>query len=214
VHNTSKILAEDVADLAIALAIATTRGTARGHEFVRSGQWESRTFPLGRSLRSLKTGVVGLGHIGSAVASRLAVMGAPVAYHGPRRKPVDYPYFDNILELARWADMLIVTCPATPETEGLIGQKVLDALGSDSFLVNISRGTIVNETALIGTLARDGLAGAALDVFQHEPRVPEALRNDPRVVLSPHMGSGTRETRQQMGDSMVKALLDHFARSK
>lgn len=212
VHNTSKILAEDVADLAIALAISVTRGTVRGHDFVREGAWEGGgTFPLGRSLRSLKAGIIGLGHIGSAIAKRLQAMGATLAYQGPRKKPVDLVYFATAVELADWADLLIVTCPAMPETIGLIDQHVLDALGSDGFLVNISRGTIVDEAVLIATLARDGIAGAGLDVFEKEPHVPEALRNDPRVVLSPHMGSGTRETRQQMGDRLVEALLDHFA---
>ncbi|MEK1929485.1 MAG: 2-hydroxyacid dehydrogenase [Pararhizobium sp.] len=213
VHNTSKILAEDVADLAIALAISVTRGTVRGHDFVRDGNWEGGdTFPLGRSLRSLKTGIVGLGHIGSAIAKRLQVMGATVAYQGPRKKPVNLAYFATVAELAKWADLLIVTCPAMPETIGLIDRPVLEALGADGFLVNISRGTIVDEPALIATLANNGIAGAGLDVFEKEPYVPEALRNDPRVVLSPHMGSGTRETRQQMGNRLVEALIEHFGR--
>ena len=212
VHNTSKILAEDVADLAISLTISVTRGTMRGHDFVRDGAWErGGAFPLGRSLRSLKTGIVGLGHIGSAIARRLHVMGATVAYQGPRRKQVDLAYFSTAVELADWADLLIVACPAMPETIGLIDQKVLDALGPDGFLVNISRGTIVDEPALIETLARGGIAGAGLDVFDREPHVPLELRKDPRVVLSPHMGSGTLETRQQMGDRLVEALLEHFA---
>lgn len=212
VHNTSKILAEDVADLAVALAISVTRGTVRGHDFVRHGNWENGgTFPLGRSLRSLKTGIVGLGHIGSAIVRRLQAMGAAVAYQGPRKKPSDLAYFATAVELAKWADLLIVTCPAMPETIGLIDQQVLDALGPDGFLVNISRGTIVDEAALIATLARNGIAGAGLDVFEKEPHVPEALRTDPRIVLSPHMGSGTRETRQQMGDRLVEALREHFA---
>lgn len=211
IHNTSKILAEDVADLAVALAISVTRGTVRGHDFVRDGQWESGTaFPLGRSMRSLKTGIIGLGHIGSAVAKRLQAMGTTVAYQGPRRRPVDLPYFVTAGELAAWADLLIVTCPAMPETIGLIDQHVLDALGPEGFLVNISRGTIVDEAALIATLGKNGIAGAGLDVFENEPHVPEALRTDPRIVLSPHMGSGTRETRQQMGDRMVEALTEHF----
>ena len=213
VHNTSRILAEDVADLAVALAISVTRGTVRGHDFVRDGNWENGgTFPLGRSLRSLKTGIVGLGHIGSAIAKRLQVMGGTVAYQGPRKKPVDLSYFATATELATWADLLIVTCPALPETIGLIDRQVLDALGQDGYLVNISRGTIVNETALIAALARNGIAGAGLDVFEKEPHVPEALRNDPRVVLSPHMGSGTRETRQQMGERLVEALIEHFSK--
>ncbi|CDM61036.1 MULTISPECIES: 2-hydroxyacid dehydrogenase [Rhizobium] len=214
IHNTSKILAQDVADLAVALSISATRGLMRGHDFVRNGNWGRQSFPLGRSLRSLNTGIVGLGHIGSAIAARMGAMGAmgaPVAYFGPRRKPVDHLYIDSIDDLAEWADLLIVTCPASPETIGLIGSSVLEKLGPRGFLVNISRGTIVNEPALIAALAKDGIAGAALDVFEKEPVVPDALRNDPRVVLSPHMGSGTQETRQQMGDRLVEALVTHFS---
>lgn len=213
VHNTSKVLAEDVADLAVALSISVSRGTVRGHDFVREGRWQAGgTFPLGRSLRSLKTGIVGLGHIGSAISRRLQVMGAAVAYQGPRQKPVNFSYFSSVVELSQWADLLIVTCPAVPETVKLINQEVLDALGPDGFLVNVSRGIIVDEPALITTLARGRIAGAGLDVFEDEPHVPEALRQDPRVVLSPHMGSGTRETRQQMGDRLVEALLEHFSK--
>lgn len=213
VHNTSKVLAEDVADLAVALSISVSRGTVRGHDFVRDGRWQAGgTFPLGRSIRSLKTGIVGLGHIGSAISRRLQIMGATVAYQGPRQKPVNLPYFSSVMELGQWSDLLIVTCPAMPETVKLINQEVLDALGPDGFLVNVSRGIIVDEPALIATLARGRIAGAGLDVFEDEPQVPEALRQDPRVVLSPHMGSGTRETRQQMGDRLVEVLLEHFSK--
>ena len=124
---------------------------------------------------------------------------------------MDLAYFATAEDLAAWADLLIVTCPAMPETIGLVDQVVLDALGPDGFLVNISPGTIVDEPALVATLARNGIAGAGLDVFEKEPHVPDALRRDPRIVLSPHMGSGTRETRQQMGDRLVEALHEHFA---
>ena len=210
VQNTSKILAEDVADLAVALAIAVIRGLVRGHDFVRAGKWGNEGFPLGRSLRSLRIGIVGLGHIGSSVARRLEAMGAQMGYFGPRRKPVALAYFDRIEELAGWADMLIVTCPATPETVKLIDKEVLDRLGPEGYLVNVSRGTIVDEEALMGALSDKRIAGAALDVFEREPQVPDALRNDDRLVLSPHMGSGTRETRQQMGDRLLEALVEHF----
>lgn len=145
VRNTSHILAEDVADLAVALAIAVTRGTVRGHDFVRNGEWPDNTFPLGRSLRALRIGIVGFGHIGSAVARRLEVMGAALAYFGPRAKPVSHRYLDDLQNLAGWADMIIVTCPATPATYHLIDSAVLAELGPDGYLVNISRGNIVDE---------------------------------------------------------------------
>jgi lactate dehydrogenase-like 2-hydroxyacid dehydrogenase len=211
IYNTSEILAEDVADLALVLALSVTRGTIRGHDFVRTGEWERSTFPLGRSIRSLNTGVVGLGHIGASVARRFAAMGAPLAYYGPRKKPADYRYFDKVEDLAEWADLLIVTCPATDETYRMINAAVLQKLGPGGFLVNVSRGTVIDETALIAKLAADGIAGAALDVFEAEPQVPAALRSDARVVLSPHMGSGTTETRNQMGEQMIQALVAFFS---
>ncbi len=212
VCNTSAVLAEDVADLAIALVIGVTRQTMAAHDYVRSGQWPLHgIFPLGRTLRGMKVGIVGLGRIGEAIARRLAAMRVEVAYHGPRAKPVPLAYHPDIVQLAAWADMLVIACPLTPETHHLVNGAVLAALGADGYLVNIGRGAVVDEAALIDALARNALAGAGLDVFETEPEVPEALRRDDRVVLAPHMGSGTRETRQGMGDSMVAALVDHFS---
>jgi lactate dehydrogenase-like 2-hydroxyacid dehydrogenase len=203
-------VADDVADLAVASAVALLRGIVRGDDFVRIRRWERGEFQLGRSLLGLKAGVVGLGHIGLAVAKRLEVMRCEVAYFGPRRKPTDYAYFSDIVALAEWAQLLIVACPATPETQRLIDSRVLRALGAQGYLVNVSRGVVVDESALIEALAQDGLGGAALDVFEQEPFVPEALLKDRRVVLTPHIGGGTLETHQRLGDNVLKALLDHF----
>ena len=211
VYSTSHVLAEDVADVAIHLAIAVTRLTVEAHNYVAAGRWVNGDFRLGRTLQGLKAGIVGFGHIGAAVARRFAAMRMVVGYHGPRRKPVDLPYFDSVGDLAEWADMLVLSCPATPQTHHLVDAAVIARLGADGYLVNVARGSVVDEPALIAALAADRLAGAGLDVFETEPRVPEPLRTDPRVVLAPHMGSGTRQTRQGMGDSMVAALVRHFA---
>jgi lactate dehydrogenase-like 2-hydroxyacid dehydrogenase len=212
VCNTSAVLAEDVADLAIALIIGVTRYTMAAHDYVRDGRWPAGgIFTLGRTLRGMKVGIVGFGYIGEAVARRLAAMRVEVAYHGPRPKPVPLADYPDIVDLATWADMLVLACPLIPETHHLVDGAVLAALGPDGYLVNVGRGPVVDEAALIDALARDALAGAGLDVFETEPDVPEALRRDDRVILAPHMGSGTRETRQGMGDSMFAALADHFS---
>jgi lactate dehydrogenase-like 2-hydroxyacid dehydrogenase len=210
VHNTSKVLAEDVADLGLGLIINVARGLHHGHNFVRDGRWPHEAFPLGRSLRALSVGIIGLGHIGLALARRLETMGVSLAYYGPNEKPVPYPFFPDLHALATWADMLVVTCPGGDATRHLVNDRILAALGADGFLVNISRGTVVDEQALISALDRHALAGAALDVFENEPNVAPELLNNDRVVLSPHMGSGSKETRQLMGDSVVGALLAHF----
>jgi len=208
VTNTSHILAEEVANLALALVLSLTRDVITADRFVRDGRWTDGPFPLTRSLNGMAVGIVGFGHIGSAIARRLDVVGARVHYCGPNRKPVAYPYHADALALAEAVEVLIVTCPLTPETRGLIDARVLAALGPQGYLVNIARGPIVDEAAVIAALAADGLAGAALDVFVNEPQVPAALVADRRVILTPHIGSGTERTRQLMGDATVDALVE------
>ena len=211
IENTSHILAEDVANAAVGLALAVTRDFINADAFVRSGEWPARgQYPLGRSISRMKIGIVGLGTIGSAIARRLQAFGSTLAYFGPSRKAVDLPYYDDIVRLARDSDMLILTCPLSPATHHLVDAAVLDALGPRGFLVNISRGPVVDEAALIAALADDKIAGAALDVFEHEPVVPDALIRDRRVVLTPHIGSATDETRRSMAENVVDTLARHF----
>jgi lactate dehydrogenase-like 2-hydroxyacid dehydrogenase len=212
VRNGSAAVANDVADLAIGITVALLRGIVQADAFVRSGRWEAGEFPLGKSLGGLKAGVVGLGNIGAAVAKRLAAMGCEVAYFGPREKPVAFTYFADVVELASWAELLVVACPATAETLRLIDARVLAALGKQGYLVNVSRGLVVDEQALVAALAVDELGGAALDVFEREPAVPSALRTDRRVVLTPHIGGAAAETHQRMGANVLQILLEHFAR--
>ncbi|HEX7936580.1 MAG TPA: 2-hydroxyacid dehydrogenase [Paraburkholderia sp.] len=210
--NTSHILADDVANAALGLALTLTRDFINADAFVRAGRWaREKHYPLARSISSMKVGIVGLGTIGSAIAHRLKAFGCGLAYFGPSRKAVDMPFFENVAELARACDMLILTCPLTPATRHLIDATVLDALGPDGFVVNIARGPVMDETALIAALAANRIAGAALDVFEHEPQVPEALIADRRVVLTPHLGSGTQETRRRMAENVVDTLARHFA---
>jgi lactate dehydrogenase-like 2-hydroxyacid dehydrogenase len=211
IENTSHVLAEDVANAAVGLALAVTRDFVNADAFVRSGVWpEHGHYPLGRSISHMTVGVVGLGTIGSAVAKRLRAFGVKIAYFGPGRKAIDIPYYDDVVRLAQDCDMLILTCPFFPATHHLVNAAVIDALGKRGFIVNISRGPVVDETALIDALAAGKIAGAALDVFEHEPIVPEALIRDRRLVLTPHIGSATEETRRGMAQNVIDTLARHF----
>jgi lactate dehydrogenase-like 2-hydroxyacid dehydrogenase len=212
VNTTPGVLTEDVADLAVGLVIGLLRGLAQADAFVRAGNWVRGERPLGRKVSGRRFGILGLGQIGSAIASRLSAFG-PVAYTGPNRKAVAYPYFANVSELAAASDVLVIACPANAATHHLVAAQVLRALGPEGYLVNVSRGAIVDEAALIAALTRGELAGAALDVFENEPHVPEALRNSERVLLTPHVASATVETRIGMADVVLRGLDDHFSHS-
>ena len=210
-ENTSHVLAEDVANTALGLALAVTRDLVNADAFVRSGRWPAQAqYPLGRSISRMRIGIVGLGAIGSAIARRLAAFGSHVAYFGPNAKPVDWPYHDDLVRLATESDMLILTCPLSPATHHLVDAKVLEALGPQGYVVNVARGPVIDERALIEALAAHRIAGAALDVFEHEPEVPPELTDDARLILTPHIGSATEETRRAMADNVVATLARHF----
>lgn len=205
VGTTPGILTEDVADLAVGLLISLLRGIAPADAYVRAGRWPAGEWPLARKVTGRRFGILGLGHIGRAIAQRLQAFG-PVTWTGPTPKDVPWPYVPDLHTLARDSDVLIVACPATPATRRLVDATVLDALGPQGWLVNISRGAVVDEPALITALQQDRIAGAALDVFEHEPQVPQALRDSPRVVLTPHIASATVETRRAMADCVLSHL--------
>ncbi len=198
VTTTRGVLTEDVADLAVGLTISLLRGIPAGDAHVRAGRWTRGDYPLTRKVSGRRFGIVGLGHIGSAIAARLAAFG-PVAYTGPRPKAVPYEFHADLKSLARASDILILACAANAATRHLVGAAIIDALGPNAYLVNVARGAIVDEAELIAALRAGRLAGAALDVFEDEPRVPEALRALPNVVLTPHMASATVETRTANG---------------
>ena len=208
VTTTPGIPTEDVADLAVGLIIGLLREIAHADDFVRAGRWVEGDRPLARKVTGRRFGIVGLGNIGSAIAARLAAFG-PVAYTGPRRKSVHFAFHAELLELARASDVLVLACPANEATRNLIGAEVLDALGPEGYLVNVARGAVLDETALIEALEGGRIAGAALDVFADEPHVSERLRVHPRVLLTPHIASATVESRRQMAD-LVLGNLDAF----
>jgi lactate dehydrogenase-like 2-hydroxyacid dehydrogenase len=207
VSTTPGALTEDVADLAVGLVISLLRGIAAADAYVRAGHWATQgDRPLARKVSGRRFGIVGLGHIGSAIGARLAAFG-PVAYTGPQRKDVPYAFYGSPLELAGACDVLVLACPANAATHHLVDAALLDALGPAGYVVNVARGSVVDEAALMDALAAGRIAGAALDVFEDEPRVPAGLRDSARVVLTPHMASATQETRTRMAD-LVLANLD------
>jgi hydroxypyruvate reductase len=201
-----------VADLALCLLIAAMRRVAEAERYVRAGKWPEEPFPPGRGLTGKTCGIIGLGEIGRELARRVEACGMSVCYYGPRKKTdVPYRYFDDLKAMAREADCLVVTCTATPETEKLVNASVLDALGPAGYLVNVARGSIVDEDALIAALAAGGIAGAALDVTKDEPQVPPALLARDNVIVVPHIGSTIHEIREDRLANIVGNLRAHFA---
>ena len=212
VTNTPDSITEDVADLAMGLIVAVMRRIAEADRFVRAGRWLSGLLPPGTGVGGKTCGIIGLGAIGLRIAKRAEAFGMSVCYHGPRRKEgVVYAYYPELAGLARESDCLVVACPATPRTRSLVDARILDALGPDGYLINIARGPIVDEQALIAALREKRIAGAGLDVFWDEPRVPAELAVMEQVVLAPHIGSTTREIREERGVKVLANLRAHFA---
>jgi lactate dehydrogenase-like 2-hydroxyacid dehydrogenase len=208
VANTPDVLTDDVADLAVGLTIALLRDIPAADSYVREGRWPRGEWPLRTRVSGKRFGILGLGRIGQAIAARLQPFG-PIAYAATTRKPVPWRHLPDAVTLARESDVLIVACAANERTNGLVGRDVIAALGPDGYIVNVARGSIIDEAALAEALDHGRLAGAALDVFVEEPHVPAGLKGSPRTVLTPHMGSATVETRQAMAARML-ANLDAF----
>ena len=212
VTNTPDSISELVADLALGLMIAVMRRMREAERFLRSGKWPGGPFPPGRGLGGRTCGIIGLGKIGKQIAKRAKAFGMSVCYHGPRRKKgAAYTYYRDLASLARESDCLVVACPAMPETRNLVDARILDALGPDGFLINIARGPIVDQQALIAALREKRIAGAALDVFWDEPRVPAELARMEQVVLTPHIGSNILEIREERGAKVLANLRAHFS---
>jgi len=213
VTNTPDVLTDDVGNLAVLLLLAVSREMLAADRYVRSGDWRAKgDMALTRSIRGKKAGVIGLGRIGKNIADKLAVFGMQIQWHGPRDKPdAGYPYQADLVAMASDVDYLIVACPGGAATRHIVGASVLDALGPEGTLINISRGSCVDEAALLDAVTTGRLGWAGLDVFEEEPNVPQALVESPRTVLLPHVGSATVETRTAMGNLVVENLALHFA---
>lgn len=211
VTNTPDVLTDEVADLTLGLLIATVRRIPQAERFLRDGKWRSGAFPLSKSLRGRKVGILGLGRIGGAVARRVSAMGLEIAYCNRSRKPdVSYEYHPDPLSLARSCDVMIVVVPGGSDVDGMVNREVLQALGPDGILINVARGSVVDEPALVDALVHGDLGAAGLDVFADEPNVPDALRAMENVVLLPHVGSASTATRDAMGDLVLANLESWF----
>jgi len=208
VTNTPNVLNDAVAEITIGLMTALARRIPQADRFVRQGGWKSGAFPLQVELNGKTLGILGLGRIGKEIALRAQAMRMRVVYHGRHRQADEpFPYYADLTQMARDVDWLVAMAPGGKATEKLVSRQVLEALGPEGYLVSMGRGTSIDEAAMIELLQGGGLGGAALDVFVDEPNVPEALFGLDNVVLSPHQGSATRQTRDKMG-AMVVANLD------
>lgn len=211
VTNTPGVLDEEVADLTIGLMLATLRRLPQADRFVRAGEWRQGPFPLSPSLRGRRVGILGLGAIGKAVARRLDGFDVAIAYHGRSRQPeVAYAYHDSPTALAAASDVLIAIVPGGAGTRHLVDARVLDALGPDGVFINVARGSVVDQDALVAALAERRILAAGLDVYADEPNVPEGLVAMEQVVLLPHLGSASERTRAAMGKLVVDNLASWF----
>lgn len=212
VTNTPDVLTECVADNALVLLLSTMRRTVFNDKFVRAGNWLKGNAPLAEKVSGSRLGIIGLGRIGKAIAKRAEAFGMKIAYHSRNRQPgVAYDYYAKPVDLASHVKILVVACPGGKETERMVSREVIDALGKDGYLINVSRGSTVDEPAMVDALVNGRLAGAGLDVFAAEPKVPDALLKLDNVVLQPHVSSGTHWTRAAMGQLVVDNLAAFFA---
>ena len=212
ITNTPDVLTDDVADLAIALLLAAVRKVPQGDRYVREGKWLKGAMPLTESLQGKTLGVIGIGRIGRAIAKRAEAFNLKIAYQGPNRKSdVAWRYFADPVALAKEVDFLVAACPGGEATRGLVSRAVIDALGPKGVFVNISRGTVADEPALLEALQQGRLGGAGLDVFVDEPNVPQGFLALDNVVLQPHVASASHQTRLAMGQLVIDNLAAHFA---
>lgn len=201
VAHTPEVLNDEVADTAILLWLAVSRRLVPADRWARSGDWERQgAFPLTRTVQGRTVGILGLGRIGQTIARRAEAFGAEIFYHARSARDVPYRFVPDLVEMARASDVLVVITPGGAATRHLVDAAVLEALGPEGILVNVARGSVVDEAALVAALESGALGGAGLDVFEAEPRIPDALKAMDNVVLTPHVGSATVETRQAMGD--------------
>ncbi len=213
VTHTPGVLNDEVADLALGLMLSVARRIPLADRYVRAGRWAAEgPMPLARKVSGARLGIVGLGRIGQAIASRAEAFGMSIAYTARTAKAeLPYAYHPTAAALAAAVDFLVVITPGGAGTKHLINAEVLKALGPEGYLINVARGSVVDEAALVDALQRGVIAGAGLDVFEKEPQVPDALKALDNVVLTPHMASGTWQTRKAMADLAVANLSAHFA---
>lgn len=210
VTNTPDVLNDAVADLALGLILATTRNLINADHFVRNQDWLDGPFPFGRGLSGKTLGIAGLGRIGEAIARRATPFGLEIAYHNRHPRNLPYRYFESLADLASSSDILLCMLPGGESTRDMINLDILQLLGSEGIFINVGRGSSVSESDLVTALGNGTIAAAGLDVYKREPEVPAALRRLDNVVLLPHIGSATVETRRAMGQLVIDNLAAYF----
>ncbi|WP_336762437.1 2-hydroxyacid dehydrogenase [Asaia sp. VD9] len=209
---TRDVLTDDVADLAMALILASMRDLLPGDRLVRDGLWGKQALPLARKVSGARLGIVGMGQVGQAIGRRAQAFAMPVSYYSRRDLDLPFtPFVSDLVRLAEQSDVLVVAASGGAQSRHLVSREVIDAVGPEGLLVNVARGSVVDEAALVQALQEGRLGRAALDVFTDEPHVPEALWSMPNVVLQPHRASATIETRQAMGQLVLDNVAAHFA---
>ncbi len=207
VTNTPDVLTDDVADLAIGLLLGAVRKIPQGDRYVREGKWLKGAMALTDTIQGKSVGIIGMGRIGRAIARRALAFNLKIAYQGPNKKnDISWPYYSDLAALAKEVDYLVAACPGGEATRGIVNRAVIDALGPQGVFVNISRGSVADESALLEALQQGRLGGAGLDVFVDEPKVPEGFLALDNVVLQPHVGSASHQTRQAMGQLVIDNL--------
>jgi lactate dehydrogenase-like 2-hydroxyacid dehydrogenase len=211
VGHTPGVLNDDVADLAMGLLLSVARQIPKADQFTRSGDWVDGPFPLAKKLTGSKLGIVGLGRIGQAIAKRASAFDMKISYTARSQKAdLPFPYYPSAVALAREVDFLLAITPGGEGTKGMINQEVFEALGPKGYFINVARGSVVDQPAMIKALQNKVIAGAGLDVYYDEPRIDPEIRRLPNVVLTPHIASGTLETRRAMADLALANLAAFF----
>ncbi|OAY36667.1 glyoxylate/hydroxypyruvate/pyruvate reductase 2KGR [Manihot esculenta] len=212
VTNTPDVLTDDVADLAIGLMLAVLRRLCESDRYVRSGKWKKGVYKLTTKFTGKSVGIIGLGRIGMAIAKRAEAFSCPISYYSrTEKRDVKYKYYPSVVELAANCQILVIACALTEETRHIVNREVINALGPMGVLINIGRGPHIDEPEMVSALLESRLGGAGLDVFEDEPNVPEQLFRLENVVLLPHVGTATVETRKAMADLVVGNLEAHFS---
>ncbi len=214
VTNTPDVLNDEVADTAVALTLSVYRKIIDANQFLLNKLWLKSEFPLSRKFSGSKFGILGMGRIGKAIAQRIEAFNCDISYHSRNKKDLNYKYFPKLENLAEHVDTLCVITPGGHETKHLVNKNILKKLGENGVIINIARGSVIDQTALIEALKTGTISGAGLDVFEDEPNVPEDLMNLNNVVLLPHVGSATVETRYQMGKMVYDNIVAFFKNEK
>jgi len=215
VSNTPNVLTTDVADLALTLILSISRNLINGHNHVKNNIWQNKgPMDLTDSIHNKKLGIVGLGNIGREVAKKAKILSMQINYYSPTKKKVKYKFYKNLQKMAGEVDYLVITCKGGKETNKLIDNKILQSMKKNSYLINVSRGTVVDEDALLKVLKKNKIKGAALDVFLNEPKIKEDFKKLNNIILHPHHGSGTYETRKSMAKLSCLNLVNYFKKGR